>query len=120
MRVLMAVSVHPMPSPKDLHVLDGSTLCAHLLLVVGIAALQGVGCTQKELERCAHCMSEVLLQMVPRLDEVRAAARGYPSAAQLAGMERPLVAAQAAHWGHALQHPCLCPALLSLNMCNAT
>ena len=76
--------------------LDGSRLSTHLSLLVGVFALQGAGGTQQDLERSAHCVAEVLLQMVPRLVEVRAAAQGCPSAAELAGMGRLLHAAQAA------------------------
>ena len=103
----VAVIWHPLPSPKDVHVLDGSSLSTHLSLLVGVFALQGVGCTQQDLERSAHCVAEVLLQMVPRLVEVRAAAQGYSSAAELAGMERVASCCPS-------QHTHLWSALLSL------
>ena len=116
MLVLLAVSAHPLPSPRDLRMPDESCLVAHLSLLLGVYALGGVGCTQTNLERCAHCVADVLLQRVPRLVEVRAAAQGYPSAAELACMGKVVYCCPSGLLAHALQHTHLCSALQSLNL----
>ena len=69
MRVLVTGSIHSLRSPRDLRVLDGSCLKAHLRVARTIFELTGVSRTQQELG--ARCVAEVLLQLLPRLVEVR-------------------------------------------------
>ena len=69
MRVLMTVPIHSLRSPWDLRVLDGCSLSAHLCIAGGIFNISGVSSTQQELG--ARCVAEVLLQLMPRLAEVR-------------------------------------------------
>ena len=77
MRVLATVSTALLHSPRDLRVLDGSSLIAHLAAVDGILDCPGASCTQQELTRGARCGAEVLLQVLPRLVEVCCCAGPY-------------------------------------------
>ena len=86
MHVPVAAPAHPVLSPKDLRVLDGSSLSAHLALVYGTFTRQGASCAQEDLQRGARCAAEVLLQLAPPLVEVRQ--RAVPLSQSLLGGER--------------------------------
>lgn len=80
MRVLVTASMALLHSPRDLRVLNRSSLIAHLpdcAAVDGILDRPGTSCTQQELTRGARCVAEVLLQLTPRLVEVRCCAGPY-------------------------------------------
>lgn len=72
--MLLTVSEFPLHDPGAVLVLDGSCLRSHLSVMSAMLHLSGVGCTRKELVRGVRCLAEVLLQLVSRLDEVRALA----------------------------------------------
>ena len=62
MCVLMTVDVHTIHSPRDLRLLDESSLAMHMTLLFLSLTLPGEPCTQQVLERCTRCAAEVLLQ----------------------------------------------------------
>ena len=59
----------------DVRMLDGSSLRSHVQVVAvcGMLGAPGASCTQEQLVRGVHIMAEVLLQLLPRMLEVRGA-----------------------------------------------
>ena len=69
--VLATVPIHSQHLLGDLRMPDGMGLNAHMSVACGLL-VPGGSCTQAQLELCARCMAELVLQMVQRVEDVRA------------------------------------------------
>ena len=68
----VAVSVHALQFREDLRKTDGGDIATHMETVNTVLEVPGISFTEEQLELSVRCAAEVLLQLAPQVEEVRA------------------------------------------------